>query len=181
MLRQSIARVSGRSSDDHDSIARRFDITVERLGLLVERGFLGDRVDGAVITARDGLQLVLIATVGNLPPIPMNDRPVVPLTSELPLCRSARLGTAEVLRTRSALETTSPWLAAIAPRAMSAISVPLRNREILVGSLGVTYLDDDASLTQLRVGVLSQVGDLLGRLTARRSVWSRVLPHAEPS
>jgi len=110
------------------------------LAWLYDHDFLGSRATGAVIgLVADDTTLRLLGAVGDLPPVPRRAPVALPLDGDAPLCRAARLGVCTCMPTPEAMRRRAPWLAAFAPAARSAITVPIRADGRALGSLGVTY------------------------------------------
>lgn len=144
------------------------DRAANALAWLFEHSLLGADVSAAVlglVTEHDSLWLV--AASGDLPPVSTTEPLTLPLGTELPLCRAARLGATTYMTSAGAISQRSPWLAAFAPRAASAAAVPIRHEGRLHGSLGVTYASTTDDGGQERLRVMTEISDHLAALLHR--------------
>lgn len=128
---------------------------IAALDWLFEREFLGPHAIAAVVGINHGDDsLALLGAAGDLPAFPRRQPLTLPLDADMPLCRAARLGVCASMMTRASIVHRSPWLAAVAPAAQSAITVPIRAGGRPIGAIGVTYA------CELPFGA----GDVLARL-----------------
>lgn len=138
---------------------------VNSVAWLLEHGLLGHDATGAVIgvtTEHDTLWL--IGTTGDLPPITTTTPLTLPLTADLPLCRTARSGQPDCLPTPDAVRRHSPWLAAFAPTASAAVTAPLRSTGRCLGVIGVTHANPATGRRHHLHANLVEIGDHLGTL-----------------
>lgn len=133
------------------------------LDWLFEHEFLGPNAIAAIVAVvQDERSLALLGAVGDLPALPRRQPLTLPLDADMPLCRAARLGVCTSMNNRDAIRQRSPWLAAFAPAAHAAITVPIRAAGKPIGAIGITYSYELPDRCRELLARVTDIGDSLG-------------------